>query len=90
MGTNASMKLETINQLAHKDMLAVNALIQKQVDSEVSLINQLGFYIVNSGGKRLRPLLTILAARALDIQTGAASYLGRYYRVYSHCHTASR
>ena len=63
------MKLETINQLAHKDMLAVNALIQKQVDSEVSLINQLGFYIVNSGGKRLRPLLTILAARALDIQT---------------------
>ena len=69
MGIIASMKLETINQLAHKDMLAVNALIQKQVDSEVSLINQLGFYIVNSGGKRLRPLLTVLAARALDIQT---------------------
>jgi octaprenyl-diphosphate synthase len=33
------------------------------------LINQLGFYIVNSGGKRLRPLLTVLAARALNIQT---------------------
>ena len=63
------MKLETINQLAHKDMLAVNELIQKQVDSDVSLINQLGFYIVNSGGKRLRPLLTVLAAKALDIQT---------------------
>ena len=63
------MKLETINQLAHKDMLAVNGLIQQQVDSDVSLINQLGFYIVNSGGKRLRPLLTVLAARALDIQT---------------------
>ena len=63
------MKLETINQLAHKDMMAVNSLIQKQVDSEVSLINQLGFYIVNSGGKRLRPLLTVLAARALNIQT---------------------
>jgi octaprenyl-diphosphate synthase len=69
MGKNGSMKLETINQLAHKDMLAVNALIQKQVDSEVSLINQLGFYIVNSGGKRLRPLLTVLAARALNTQT---------------------
>jgi octaprenyl-diphosphate synthase len=69
MGINRSMKLETINQLAHKDMLAVNGLIQKQVDSDVSLINQLGFYIVNSGGKRLRPLLTVLAARALDIQT---------------------
>lgn len=63
------MKLETINQLAHQDMMAVNELIQKQVDSDVSLINQLGFYIVNSGGKRLRPLLTVLAARALNIQT---------------------
>ncbi|WP_299079896.1 octaprenyl diphosphate synthase [uncultured Paraglaciecola sp.] len=62
------MKLETINQLAHQDMLAVNKLIQQQVDSEVSLINQLGFYIVNSGGKRLRPLLTVLAAKALKIQ----------------------
>jgi octaprenyl-diphosphate synthase len=69
MGNNGSMKLETINQLAHNDMLAVNGLIQQQVDSEVSLINQLGFYIVNSGGKRLRPLLTVLAARALDTQT---------------------
>jgi len=69
MGNNGSMKLETINQLAHKDMMAVNELIQQQVDSEVSLINQLGFYIVNSGGKRLRPLLTVLAARALNIQT---------------------
>lgn len=69
MDKNGSMKLETINQLARTDMLAVNELIQQQVDSEVSLINQLGFYIVNSGGKRLRPLLTVLAARALNIQT---------------------
>jgi octaprenyl-diphosphate synthase len=50
-------------------MQAVNQLIQEQVDSDVALINQLGFYIVNSGGKRLRPLLTVLAARALNIQT---------------------
>jgi octaprenyl-diphosphate synthase len=32
------------------------------------LINQLGFYIVNSGGKRLRPLMTVLGARALGIK----------------------
>jgi len=49
-------------------MLKVNELIQKQVQSDVSLVNQLGFYIVNSGGKRLRPMLCVLAARALDIQ----------------------
>ncbi|GAC08727.1 octaprenyl diphosphate synthase [Paraglaciecola chathamensis] len=63
------MDLDHILSLAEPDMLAVNQLIQKQVNSDVSLINQLGFYIVNSGGKRLRPLLTVLAARALNIQT---------------------
>ncbi|OZB37714.1 MAG: octaprenyl diphosphate synthase, partial [Alishewanella sp. 34-51-39] len=36
--------------------------------SDVALINQLGIYIVNSGGKRLRPLLAVLAARALGYQ----------------------
>jgi octaprenyl-diphosphate synthase len=63
------MQLSQINQLAEQDMLAVNQLIQAQVNSDVSLINQLGFYIVNSGGKRLRPLMTVLAARALNINT---------------------
>lgn len=62
------MDLDNILSLAESDMLAVNQLIQKQVNSDVSLINQLGFYIVNSGGKRLRPLLTVLAARALAIE----------------------
>ncbi|WP_137168188.1 octaprenyl diphosphate synthase [Salinimonas lutimaris] len=61
------MDLEQIQELTADDMLAVNKLIQQQVDSEVSLINQLGFYIVNSGGKRLRPLLSVLASRAMQI-----------------------
>ena len=58
------MDLNTIKVLSDSDMQAVNQLIQQQVASDVALINQLGFYIVNSGGKRLRPLLTVLAARA--------------------------
>nr|WP_136250552.1 octaprenyl diphosphate synthase [Ningiella ruwaisensis] len=62
------MDLESIKQLSNADMQAVNQLIQQQVSSDVALIDQLGFYIVNSGGKRLRPLLTVLAARALNIQ----------------------
>lgn len=63
------MDLDEIRALTRDDMQAVNALIQQQVDSDVALINQLGFYIVNSGGKRLRPLLTVLAARAMDIDS---------------------
>ncbi|GAA0854336.1 octaprenyl diphosphate synthase [Aliiglaciecola litoralis] len=61
------MELDQIRVLADPDMQAVNALIQSQVNSEVALINQLGFYIVNSGGKRIRPLITVLAARAVGI-----------------------
>lgn len=63
------MNIDQIKALAESDMQAVNKLIQQQVDSDVALINQLGFYIVNSGGKRLRPLLTVLAARALGIES---------------------
>jgi octaprenyl-diphosphate synthase len=62
------MDLASIQSLTALDMQAVNKLIQTQVDSDVALINQLGFYIVNSGGKRLRPLLTVLAARSLNIK----------------------
>ncbi len=40
----------------------VNALIQEKLHSEIGLIDQLGHYIVNSGGKRLRPALVLLSA----------------------------
>ncbi|GBL05110.1 octaprenyl diphosphate synthase [Glaciecola sp. KUL10] len=63
------MQLDHIQTLSETDMQSVNKLIQAQVNSDVALINQLGFYIVNSGGKRLRPLLTVLSARALGIET---------------------
>ncbi|QUJ67785.1 octaprenyl diphosphate synthase [Photobacterium sp. GJ3] len=62
------MDFKTIQALTADDMAAVDAKIQAQLTSEVALINQLGFYIVSSGGKRLRPILAILAARALGYQ----------------------
>ncbi|WP_034917274.1 MULTISPECIES: octaprenyl diphosphate synthase [Erwinia] len=60
------MNLEQINELTAQDMADVNATILEQLNSEVSLINQLGFYIVSGGGKRIRPMIAILAARALN------------------------
>lgn len=62
------MTLDEIRQLSQQDMAAVNQHIFSQLQSDVALINQLGIYIVNSGGKRLRPLLAVLAARALGYQ----------------------
>lgn len=59
------MKLSEINTLMAADMRGVNQLIGQELQSDVALINQLGLYIVNSGGKRLRPLLAVTAARAV-------------------------
>jgi octaprenyl-diphosphate synthase len=58
------MQLEQIKTLVSHDMDAVNALIRRRLHSEVVLINQLGHYIVSGGGKRLRPVLVLLCARA--------------------------
>ena len=60
------MDLKKIQQLSQEDMSSVNELIYSQIQSDVALINQLGIYIVNGGGKRMRPMLTVLAAQALD------------------------
>ena len=45
-------------------MTAVDDLIRSSLDSEVVLIRQIAEYIIGSGGKRLRPMLVVLAARA--------------------------
>lgn len=46
------------------DMAEVDRLIRGRLYSDVSLISQLGTYIIAGGGKRLRPALSLLAARA--------------------------
>lgn len=50
--------------LVNDEMQAVNAEINRQMTSDVALINQLGAYIINAGGKRLRPVTVLLAACA--------------------------
>ena len=58
------MQFEQIRALISADMRAVDDTIQQCLQSDVALINQLSHYIINSGGKRLRPQLVLLAARA--------------------------
>lgn len=62
------MKIEEIHTLIAQDMESVDQLIIQRLASEVILINQIGHYIVNSGGKRLRPVLAVLSARAMGYQ----------------------
>lgn len=62
------MDLAALRGLVADDLAAVDRVILDRLRSDVVLINQIGHYIVNSGGKRLRPLVVVLAARALGYQ----------------------
>ena len=59
------LSFDDIKTLAGDDMQAVDALIRRSLQSDVLLVSQVAEYIVTSGGKRLRPLIVLLAARAL-------------------------
>ncbi|HEY0633755.1 MAG TPA: octaprenyl diphosphate synthase [Gammaproteobacteria bacterium] len=58
------MDIQAVYSLVADDRQAVDALIRQRLHSDVVLINQISHYIINSGGKRLRPILVLLSARA--------------------------
>lgn len=59
------LSLENIFALVQADFSAVNALIPRRLTSDVEMVEKIGSYIIDSGGKRLRPLLVLLTARLL-------------------------
>ena len=80
------MSFESIKQLLAADMSAVDQVIRERLHSEVALVGQVSEYIINSGGKRLRPALVVLSAKALG-------YSGKYHHplaaVVEFIHTAT-
>ena len=60
------LSLENIFALVQVDFSAVNALIPRRLTSDVEMVEKIGTYIIDSGGKRLRPLLVLLSARLLN------------------------
>lgn len=63
------MKLQDILDPIADDMRRVDDTIRLRLQSEVALINEIGAHIVSAGGKRLRPALVLLSARALGCTT---------------------
>ena len=57
--------LDSIQALVRDDLAAVNRTIRARLTSDVVLVNQVAEHIIGGGGKRLRPLLVLIAARAL-------------------------
>ncbi|MCK5435855.1 MAG: polyprenyl synthetase family protein, partial [Nitrosomonadaceae bacterium] len=66
------MSIEHIRKLIKVDMDAMDEVIRVKLHSDVVLVRQVGEYIINSGGKRLRPALVILSA-------GTFGYTGKYH-----------
>lgn len=62
------MDIAPIRALVADDMHAVDEFILRRMGSDVPLINEIGRHIVQSGGKRIRPMLVLLAARSAGYQ----------------------
>ena len=56
--------IEELRSLVQEDWVLMNNEIQAQLNSDIGLINSISHYIINSGGKRVRPLIVLLAYRA--------------------------
>ncbi|MBO6764770.1 polyprenyl synthetase family protein [Maricaulis sp.] len=56
---------ERLAVLAYDDMRRVDALILERLDSHVALIPELARYLIEAGGKRVRPMITVAAANML-------------------------
>jgi octaprenyl-diphosphate synthase len=60
--TTEPISLEKIRAVIAEDLTAVDGVIRRRLASDVVLINQISHYIIESGGKRLRPALVVIAA----------------------------
>lgn len=80
------MSLETIKQTVLSDLHAVDDVIRAHLASDVVLVNQVSEYIIHSGGKRIRPLVAVLAGRACGSQ---GSQLATTAAIVEFVHTAT-
>jgi octaprenyl-diphosphate synthase len=71
------------------DMLQLDEVIRTSLHSKVSLINQISDYIINAGGKRLRPALVLLTARALGANTQQMAQAVELAAIVEFIHTAT-
>ena len=63
--------LDRLLAATHGEMEKVNALILSRAESHVEMVPQLARYLIEAGGKRLRPMLTVAAALVFGKATGA-------------------
>ena len=64
--SNFNLSVKELSELCSEDLQSINTLILDKLDSSVPLIHEIGKYLILSGGKRLRPLLTTSCYNLLD------------------------
>ncbi len=69
--TVAPVSLESIRAPIRDDLVCVDEVIRRRLHSDVALVRAIGQYIVDAGGKRIRPALLLLSAGALGARTDA-------------------
>lgn len=85
------MPLSPIHSSVANEFTLVNQCISSQLKSQIPLIEQIGYYIINNGGKRLRPLMTLIAARACtpDLDTTSLDKTVKMAAIIEFIHTAT-
>ena len=82
------MTLEEIRALVRPDLASVDNVIRARLKSSVPLVDQVAEHIIAGGGKRLRPLLVVLASRACGGTGAAARRGGRLHRIHPYRHAS--
>ncbi len=80
------MSIHRIKELVESDLTAVNHLILNKISEQAGLIDDLGNYLIKSGGKRLRPIIVILSSLACGYRGQAHITLGAMVEFF---HTAT-
>lgn len=84
-----ALSVKTVLQPIAEDMQTLDAVIRKSLHSEVPLINTISDYIIQAGGKRLRPALVILMARALGANAHQMAVATDLAAIVEFIHTAT-
>lgn len=79
--------MEQIIKIISKDLEKLDAVIKNDLNSEVDIINKICKYIINSGGKRIRPILTILCGKIIKPQN--TNLLYKMAAMIEYIHTAT-
>lgn len=87
--TRPALTAKTVLAPVAPDMRALDDTIRASLHSDVALINQIADYIIHAGGKRLRPALLLLVARALGLPDAHMHNAHRLAAVIEFIHTAT-